>query len=286
MQNPKERYKTARAFKVAIADRITAFARSSGEPHQDLYRRIAIDRFLARIDWSKWMAKGGYVLQRRLPQARRTKDLDLSTFDSSFIGIDQTAKEDALLEDLQLSARNDVDDYFQFEVSRDRTLDGFGKGGLRCVVRCLIDSELWSTFQVDAVVQDETVFENEEVRGDDFLEFAGLEPLKLQVPIKEEVFAEKLHAYTFPRENENTRVKDILDLMLLVKDGLDTVKVAKALKGVFAIRSTHQLPESLPAPPASWSKIYAELIRDTEVSHSLKESYETVAAFFTDALAD
>jgi predicted nucleotidyltransferase component of viral defense system len=283
MQNPKERYKTARSFKVAIADRITSLARNSGEPYQDLYRRIAIDRFLARIDWSKWMAKGGYVLQRRLPQARRTKDLDLSTFDSRFIGVDQKAKENALLEELQSSARNDADDYFQFEVSRDKPLDGFGKGGLRCVVRCLIDSELWSTFQIDAIVQDETVFESEEVQGDTFLQFAGLEPLRLQVPIKEEVFAEKLHAYTFPRENENTRVKDILDLMLLVKDGLDSAKVAKALKGVFAIRGTHELPEILSPPPASWAKVYGELIRDTEIGYGLDESFETVSAFFRKA---
>lgn len=61
-------------------------------------------------------------------------DLDLSIFDSRFIGIDRRAKEDALLEEMQSSARNDVEDYFQFEVSRNKTLDGFGKGGLRCVI--------------------------------------------------------------------------------------------------------------------------------------------------------
>ncbi len=148
----------------------------------------------------------------------------------------------------------------------------------------MIDSELWSTFQIDAIVQDETVFDNEEVLGDNFLQFAGLEPLKLQVPIKEEVFAEKLHAYTYPRENENTRVKDILDLMLLVKDGLDSKKAAKALNGVFAIRGTHESPETLLPPPESWTKVYAELIRDTDISYSLKESFETVAEFFTKVL--
>lgn len=52
METPKEKYKTARAFKVAIADRLRALANKSGEPHLDLYRRVAIDRFLARIDWT------------------------------------------------------------------------------------------------------------------------------------------------------------------------------------------------------------------------------------------
>lgn len=38
------------------------------------------------------MAKGGYVLQRRLPKARRTKDIDLSTFDPRFLIAGDTAQ--------------------------------------------------------------------------------------------------------------------------------------------------------------------------------------------------
>lgn len=39
--------------------------------------------------------------------------------------------------------------------------------------------------QVDAIVQDQMVFDLDVVTGDDFLRFAGLEPLSLKVPVKE-----------------------------------------------------------------------------------------------------
>ena len=117
METAKETYKTARAFKVAIADRLRALATKSGEPHLELYRRVAIDRFLARIDWSRWTAKGGYVLQRRLPKARRTKDIDLSTDYSGFALNDRTEQQSALLEAFRQAASTDAGDYFTFQVT-------------------------------------------------------------------------------------------------------------------------------------------------------------------------
>jgi hypothetical protein len=151
VNDAKSKYKTARAFKVAIADRLKALANEIGEPHLDLYRRVAIDRFLARLDWSKWTAKGGYVLQRRLPKARRTKDIDLSSNDAAFLLSDRTAQQNALLEEFQQIARKDADDYFEFQIKADNPLPGFGKGGLRCMVKCLIDGQVWSTFQLENV---------------------------------------------------------------------------------------------------------------------------------------
>ncbi len=280
METAKEKYKTARAFKIAIADRLRALANKTGEPHLDLYRRVAIDRFLARIDWSKWTAKGGYILQRRLPKARRTKDIDLSTADAAFLLGDRSAQQQALLEAFQQVATIDAGDYFEFQVQAEKPLPGFGKGGLRCIVKCLIDDQHWSTFQLDAVIQDKTVFPNEPLVGDSFLSFAGIEPLKLMVPIKEEVFAEKVHAYTTPRENENTRVKDILDLALLIEDGLDQDKTKLALAGVFEIRGTHPAPDSLQAPPASWQNIFFEMVRETEIDLTLNEAFAKTATFY------
>ncbi|MFA7337608.1 MAG: nucleotidyl transferase AbiEii/AbiGii toxin family protein [Candidatus Obscuribacterales bacterium] len=282
METPKEKYKTARAFKVAIADRLRALANKSGEPHLDLYRRVAIDRFLARIDWTKWSAKGGYILQRRLPKARRTQDIDLSTGDASFILSDRNVQQQALLEAFQEAARVDASDYFEFSVKPEKPLPGFGKGGLRCIVKCSLADQHWSTFQLDAIVQDETVFPQESLTGDPFLSFAGIEPLTLKVPIKEEVFAEKIHAYTLPRENENTRVKDILDLALLIEDGLNREKTKLALVGVFEIRKTHSAPDSLVAPPASWQKIFCEMVEDNHIDLTLDQAFAKTAAFYAE----
>jgi len=280
VETEKEKYRTARAFRTSIADRLKRQAKATNEPYTDLYRRVAIDRFLARIDWSKWTAKGGYVLQRRLSKARRTKDIDLSTAHASFLLVDDRAQQAALIENIQEMASVDVGDYFDFQVKFDKALQGFGKGGIRCQVRCFIDGQLWSTFQVDAVVQDETVFPSEELKGDAFLSFAGLEPLTLRVPVKEEVFAEKIHAYTVPRQNENSRVKDMLDLALLIEDGLDVGKTKTAVSAVFLTRKTHPVPSELPAPPSNWRDVFAELVKDTGVELTLDRAFSFVAEFY------
>ena len=279
MESTKEKYKTARAFRVAIADRLKKLSRETGEPYLDLYRRVAIDRLLARIDWSKWTAKGGYVLQRRLLKARRTKDIDLSTDAAHFLIADRQGQQTALAEALQEMAKIDAGDYFEFQIELEKSLPGFGKGGIRCHVRCFIDSQPWSTFQLDAVVQDKTVFPKEDLLGDPFLTFAGIQPLMLKVPVKEEVFAEKIHAYTIPRQSENTRVKDLLDLALLIDDSLEYNKVKTALTGVFAIRQTHQLPHQLPIPPADWQGKFEELVQDTGIKLTLDEAFYTVNTF-------
>jgi len=52
METVKAKYKSARAFRVAIADRLRKLAQKTNDPYSDLYRRVAFDRFLARVDWT------------------------------------------------------------------------------------------------------------------------------------------------------------------------------------------------------------------------------------------
>jgi hypothetical protein len=280
MERADEKYKTAKAFRVAITTRLKNLARTTGTPYPELYRRVAIDRFLARIDWSKWTAKGGYILQRRLPKARATKDIDLSTADTSFMIQDEGSQQAALAAAFQETAKIDTGDYFEFQVAVEKPLPGFGKGGIRCAVRCLLDGEQFSTFQLDAIIQDEVVFPPENIEGDTFLSFAGLKPLTLKVPVKEEVFAEKFHAYTLPRDKENTRVKDMIDLMLLLQDGIDKDRLKEAVNGVFSIRKTHDVPTELPLPPESWQKIFAELAKDGGIEATLDETFKMVVEMY------
>jgi hypothetical protein len=94
------------------------------------------------------------------------------------------------------------------------------------------------------------------MEGDKFLVFVGVEPVDLRVPVKEEVFAEKIHVYTTPRETENTRVKDLLDIALLIESGLNTANAKAAVRGVYRIRGTHAPPAVLPQPPNSWETIF------------------------------
>ena len=54
----------------------------------------------------------------------------------------------------------------------------------------------------------------EEVEGSSFLEFAGVAPSRYRIYPPDSQVAEKLHAYTLPRERPNSRVKDLPDLVV------------------------------------------------------------------------
>jgi hypothetical protein len=143
LDSVKDKYRTARAFRVAIADRISKLARETNQPHDDLYSRIAMDRFLGRVNWERWMAKGGYVLQRRFAKARRTKGIDLSIIDHVFLLNDEGALREVLLAELQEQGARDLYDYCSLTIEFDQMLPGFGTGGVRCMTRCRIDGQLW-----------------------------------------------------------------------------------------------------------------------------------------------
>jgi Nucleotidyl transferase AbiEii toxin, Type IV TA system len=72
--------------------------------------------------------------------------------------------------------------------------------------------------------------------------------------------AEKLHAYTLPCPRENSRVKDLPDLALLAATGeFASSTLHRAIEATFAFRNTHPIPDTLPAPPSSWTAAYAKL---------------------------
>jgi hypothetical protein len=246
-----------------------------------LYRKIAFDRFLARFDYQQWTLKGGYSLERRLPQIRSTKDIDLASTDSGLIMQDKVEQGNLLINAIRKElAVAQVADHFSFEIRKTKLLPGFGKGGVRCFVTALLDQEVICRFQLDVVIQDKCLLPRETVHGSDFLAFAGIRMPEFQASAREEVFAEKIHAFTKPRDEENTRVRDIVDLYRLIENGLDQNKILVALTGVFAIRDEHLLPEQLPEPPSSWQPIFDEFAKENALNLSLQEAFQIVNAFY------
>ena len=72
--------------------------------------------------------------------------------------------------------------------------------------------------------------------------------------------AEKLHAYTMPRERENTRVKDLPDLALLASLGsIDGAELRRGIDATFDFRRSHEVPEMIPEPPPAWEAVYARM---------------------------
>ena len=85
-------------------------------------------------------------------------------------------------------------------------------------------------------------------------------------------FAEKVHAYTLPRERENTRVKDLVDITLMLElKEVDPVSSRTALEAVFERRGTHLLPREIPDAPSSWPASFTATARELNLDHTRVE---------------
>ena len=101
-----------------------------------------------------------------------------------------------------------------------------------------------------------------------------------------EQFAEKLHAYTLPRQGRtNTRVKDLVDMVLLSVSGkLDAIRVRESIAATFRRRATHPVPATLPPPPESWREPFAELASECGMTPDMAPHFAQVAGFLARVL--
>jgi predicted nucleotidyltransferase component of viral defense system len=211
------RYETANAFRTALEQRLKNKAQATGIALIRLRKRVAFERFLARLATSEssgWVLKGAFALELRLGlRARTTKDVDLGRADD----------EEAATEHLEAATHVDLGDFFVFEVRRTPALDATtGFHAVRYTVRADLDGRRFEQFPVDVAFSEATPIQAEPLFGANSLEFADIAELQLPVVSLEQHVAEKLHAYTgaFGRDQrESTRVKDLVDLVLIGRDG-------------------------------------------------------------------
>ena len=82
-------------------------------------------------------------------------------------------------------------------------------------------------------------------------------------------------------ERENSRVKDMVDLVLLIRAGgmkKDVLKIS--MQEIFAYRNTHSIPEELLAPPQNWGLKFNELCKECELELSLDMALTLVQNYF------
>ena len=281
-------YKTAGAFRAALETRLQTRAREQGTDLQRLRRQVAFDRFLARM-FSKgpkaaypWLLKGGYAMELRMHSARTTKDIDLTLHDGTGLSKDPKERGEQVRALLQEAAATPFDDYFEFLVGEPRAdLDGAPEGGSRYPVQARMDGRDFARFHVDVGVGDEVLEPLEVVTGEDWLGFGGVAPPSFPIISAEQQFAEKLHAYTLPRgERVNTRTKDLIDMVLLIKGGtLDKSKTAAAVRATFMKRATHDVPKELDPPPPEWEPVFDALAKECNLAMQLREGFELVREF-------
>lgn len=273
------RYATPGAFKQALEQRL----RNASSAGVDLARRrqlLVFERFLARMRQAAGDAvilKGGLVLELRLQRARTTKDVDLRMMGTPA----------ELLDRLQAAGRIDLGDFLRFEIQRDRQHpeirgEGMKYAGHRFAAECRLAGKIYGRrFGIDVGFGDPLVGEPDDIVGDRLLDFAGIEPARMRLyPIASHI-AEKLHAYSLPRERPNSRIKDLPDLALLASAGeIDAMQLRTALERTFEFRGTHAIPGELALPPAEWADAYRVMATSDELAWPTIEEVHRAASGF------
>jgi hypothetical protein len=283
MAAPRQ-YATAGAFRTALEARLSERVRRDGVDLHRLRRQAAFDRLLARMfDPSqsvrdRWVLKGGYALEMRFHMARSTKDLDLTVRHVQ----GRAGSSISLRERLQLAASIELPDFFIFIVGEAMAeLNQAPEGGARFPVDARLDGRTFVRFHVDLGVGDEVLEPLESVQGEDWLGFAGISPVVVPALSIEQHWAEKFHAYSRPREATNSRVRDLVDLVLILEEQQPSIeRVRQAVAVTFARRHSHPVPEHILPPPAAWATPFAELAAECGLDHTPTTAYERVRDFW------
>jgi len=283
------RFKTSGDFRKSLESRLKTMATEKGENLQRLRRKVAFDRLLARLFSSEeqsFFLKGGYAMELRLKTARATKDIDLTSLKRMKGESDLLST--MILEELRTLAQQDLGDFFVYRIGEAQLdLDNAPYGGARYPVTALLDGKVFVRFQLD-VGADAVVTRTETMRGADWLGFCGIpSPVFAMISIEQQ-FAEKLHAYTLPRlERPNTRVKDLVDMVLLAKmRSMDLEVLKEALRLVFKVRQTHSLPQKIDMPPQAWETPYNELAKECALMLSVDEAFREIVKIYSHIQVD
>jgi hypothetical protein len=279
----KKQYDNALDFRKSLEERLKNQSRKTGVDLQRLRRQVAFDRLLCRLFKffsNDLLLKGGYAMELRFDYARTTKDIDL-VLHASRIGLSEN-RDQIIRQLLQDAIRQNIDDQFQFLVGEaTHDLEATPYGGSRFPIDASLGATLFVRFPIDIVVSSLLISPIDHVESGDWLQFAGIDKMSFPTISMEQQFSEKLHAYTLPRAQlENSRVKDLIDLALLVqKNGLDKNKLFTAIQRVFEYRKTHTVPTGLTEPPPSWSGPFEKLRRDCALNTNMDETMEQLATY-------
>ena len=248
-----QRGPTSAGRRTSLLARMAGEARKAGVVPRRIHLVVAIDRLLVRLLAAApgaWVVKGGFANQLRRPDtARFTEDLDLR--------LDATIELAPVLlaSALAVDAGDDLD---YAVVTAPSPLDGPPGGGLRFLVVARLAGTELVRFKVDISAADVIIGEPETCGSDPVLVRLGFAPSRFPVYPVDQHVAEKLHALTLPREAENTRARDLVDLAWFIEHfTFRSDALAAACAATFGRRATHDWPPVIPEPPASWGRPYA-----------------------------
>jgi hypothetical protein len=285
----RKAYTTAGAFRRALEERLKTISQTDQTDINRLRRQISFDRLLARLfhDHSvPWVLKGGYALELRFKTARATVDIDL-TMGPVDAPTESSDVNQLVREMLQAAASLPLADWFEYMIgSPMMDLTATPYGGARYPVEVRMDGRIFAKFHLDAGIGDIVIHPVEIIGTRDWLAFAGVESPRVQLIAREQQFAEKVHAYSLPRNHPNSRVKDLVDIALLINDNtLDLQKVFNALRLTFERRVTLPMPKTLVAPPSEWETPFQTLAKECGLPPDLTAVFERARRFYEEAIA-
>ena len=281
-----QKYKAAKDFKKALKAKLQEISIKDGVNVQRLQRRMAFDRLLCRLfsdPKAPWILKGGHALELRIGEARATMDIDLAMRAIADLGTKENINSSELiLQEIQKKASLDLHDYFEFTISvSNEDIQGPPYGGSKFHVDVQIAGTTYVEFNLDVGIGDVWIEPYETIQLKDWLGFADIQSLSIPIISKEQHFAEKLHAYTLPRESKNSRVKDLVDLYLLIQKGdMNILLLKQAIELTFERRKTHAVPQAIFPPPEDWEKPFKAMAVECRLNTDIKFVYDKVKQFY------
>ncbi len=274
------------SFKSALQERLKKLA-IKGKDIQRLQRQIAYDRLLCRLFIDKdiqWILKGGHAVELRIHESRGTKDIDLALKDMKPFKKDGQINKEAIFDLLQEKASIDLDDFFVFTVGKPiMDLDAAPYGGARFPITASLAGKAFVKFHMDVGVGDIWLEPHDQIELlHDWLGFANIKTQTIPLISKEQHFAEKIHAYTIIRDSGfNSRVKDLVDLVLLINDkNINLITLKKAIAETFKRRNTHALPKTLLPPPNEWEKPFAFISSECGLTTNMQKAFSLLEEYY------
>ncbi len=232
---------------------------------------VAFERYLLRllkVSPNDWALKGGLSLEYRLNfPGRTTRDIDLDVRTTS------ENVEDAL----ERAIGVELEDRFYFSDWRlkgTNALDGTD----RYTIACTLAGRAWCTLPIDVGQYPSALDPVDVLTVPSFLSFDGFPPLKVPVTSIAQQIAEKLHAYVKPRPSANSRVKDLVDLQLLINlEETSPTDLAHAVEVVFKTEANAEIPKRFPYPSTDWSASYSAAATRQNLPADLRTAHDQIA---------
>ncbi|GMU23264.1 MAG: hypothetical protein AMXMBFR13_33460 [Phycisphaerae bacterium] len=219
---------------------------------------------------------------RYRPRARTTRDIDLSVPSPARSG-SAAARLAAVRDELQEAADREMGDFLKYRIGApSRELQGAPLGGGRFPCQAVLAGKVYTRFHIDLGFGDPLLGQPEQLVGDDLLTFADIAPPAVLAIPRTQQFAEKVHAYTFAwGDRENSRTRDLVDLVLLIECDMQLEEVRAALQATFDARKTHAVPSTFPRPPEAWREEFETMANEIGLRvASLDEAFQELVAFW------